>query len=45
MHRVKTNIVDRYALSKFAKILGMDKFLVLSKQAEEKNKRDDVKTM
>ena len=45
MHRVKTNIVDRYALSKFAKILGMDKFLVLSKQAEEKNKRNDVKKL
>ena len=45
MHRVKTNIVDRYALSKFAKILGMDNFLVLSKQAEEKNKRADVKKL
>lgn len=45
MHRVKTNIVDRYALSKFAKVLGMDKFLVLSKQAEEKNKREDVKKL
>ena len=45
MHRVKTNIVDRYALSKFAKVLGMDKFLVLSKQAEDKNKREDVKKL
>ena len=43
MHRVKTNIVDRYALSKFARVLGMDKYLVLSKQAEEKKKRNDVK--
>lgn len=45
MHRVKTNIVDRYALSKFAKVLGMDKFIVLSKQAEDKNKREDVKKL
>ena len=45
MHRVKTNIVDRYALSKFTKVLGMDKYLVLSKQAEDKNKREDVKKL
>ena len=38
MHRVKTNIAGRYALSKFAKVLGMDEFLVLSKQAEQKIK-------
>jgi ribonuclease-3 len=45
MHRVKTNIVDRYALSKFAKVLGMNRYLVLSKQAEDKRKRADVKKL
>ena len=45
MHRVKTNIVDRYALARFTKCLGLDKFLVLSKQAEDKNKRTDVKKL
>ena len=45
MHRVKTNIVDRYALARFTKCLGLDKFLVLSKQAEDKNKRNDVKKL
>ena len=45
MHRVKTNIVDRYALCRFTKCLGLDRFLVISKQAEDKHTRNDVKKL
>jgi len=42
---VKSNIVDRNALCKFAKALGLDKYIVLSKQEEDKGGREHVKNL
>lgn len=42
---VKSNIVNRHALCKFARVLGFDKYIILSKQEEANGGRNHVKNL
>lgn len=43
--RLKTKIENRYALAHFARILGIDEFMIISKQIEDNNGRSSDKLL
>jgi len=45
MTRLKTKIENRSSLAKFAKILGIDEYMIISRQVEENNGRDSDKLL
>ena len=45
MTRLKTKIENRDSLAKFAKILGIDEFMIISKQIEDSNGRNSDKLL
>jgi len=45
MTRLKTKIENRQSLAKFAKILGIDEFMIIAKQIEDNNGRNSEKLL
>lgn len=45
MTRLKTKIENRQSLARFAKILGINEFMIISKQIEDNNGRDSEKLL
>ena len=45
MTRLKTKIENRSSLAKFAKILGIDEYMIISRQVEDNNGRDSDKLL